>query len=438
MLGITTTVRSWRGVWPAGTALVLLAALAISVSASAQAQPDHISVWRAMYIDGTLDLPWGTRCWLRVEKSRLLLLTDSGVQYVVPPDRVSEIFHDVTTEIRVSNWYAAIKGENRQIQGDTLFELAMAGPGVSLLLPRTSRDHYVTLLWQTDEDLQDAVLFVNKKEYRQILAHLGSVTGSTPHDLQAQREKIQRELARTKGSPPALTLDRPVWLSGEKLPAGRYQIVLRPLGANRGQLFFFSPGRWRGRRLRTIARAEISPASESPGARPVEYSPAEAVPTVSAIRSGGMLVKVVPGWKVLNYGKTTWHQGFLSVPFAPSARLADDLLVGYVDFGESTAFRFPVRHGHDDCRGFLYVLRDRIIYDPVYTPQYQSHAFNEPRELIQEVGSPMTISFPGQAHSFRPLLKLQDQKEFDQFFHLVMSYFDSLEEEFQRALKHFP
>lgn len=65
--------------------------------------------------------------------------------------------------------------------------------------------------------------------------------------------------------------------------------------------------------------------------------------------------------------------------------------VTHIRYGEhegEPVFVFAVNHVHSkrsaSCDGLLYVSQERIVYDPVYSPEYRSDAFSVPRTQVKE------------------------------------------------------
>jgi hypothetical protein len=66
----------------------------------------------------------------------------------------------------------------------------------------------------------------------------------------------------------------------------------------------------------------------------------------------------------------------------PNMTIAVDL----VDHNGERALRLPVRHSHFSdkmCSGYLYVSRNRIAYDPVFTPNFEKDAFDVERKEVK-------------------------------------------------------
>lgn len=60
------------------------------------------------------------------------------------------------------------------------------------------------------------------------------------------------------------------------------------------------------------------------------------------------------------------------------------IAVHLVDHNGERALRFPVRHSHfSDCSGYLYVSRNHIAYDPVFTPKFHKDALDLERAEIK-------------------------------------------------------
>lgn len=79
------------------------------------------------------------------------------------------------------------------------------------------------------------------------------------------------------------------------------------------------------------------------------------------------------------------HDGNPALVFQvdPDMRITVDL----VDHNGERALRLPVRHSHFSekmCSGYLYISRNRIAYDPVFTPNFEKDAFDAERKEVKK------------------------------------------------------
>ncbi len=100
-----------------------------------------------------------------------------------------------------------------------------------------------------------------------------------------------------------------------------------------------------------------------------------------------------------------------------------------MEYEGQEALRFPVKHRHiADCRGFLYVTRDRIAYDPYYSWMYRKDAFDVPRADV-EIDRNEIIT-PDRTYHFNVSAQ---EKAFWMFFDLALDDFDAVIAEFNRT-----
>lgn len=81
------------------------------------------------------------------------------------------------------------------------------------------------------------------------------------------------------------------------------------------------------------------------------------------------------------------HDGKSALVF----RAAQDMTIAVdlTDHDGERALRFPVKHSHfGACSGYLYVSRNHVAYDPVFTPKFEKDALNFDRKDVKkaEVG----------------------------------------------------
>jgi hypothetical protein len=119
--------------------------------------------------------------------------------------------------------------------------------------------------------------------------------------------------------------------------------------------------------------------------------------------------------------------------------------VTFLQRGNETAFRFLVTHEHATstraCKGYLWVSKMHIAYEPVFSPEFSSHAFDVSRSSVGEAKYTrtmgyrrMTVHFGDRSMNFYPLyqgLGTQDidrdktaEPVFELFSHVVDQYDD--------------
>ena len=113
--------------------------------------------------------------------------------------------------------------------------------------------------------------------------------------------------------------------------------------------------------------------------------------------------------------------------------------VHLVQYQGEPALRFMVSHFHyNSCRGYLYLTRTRIAYDPVFSEaKWKQDAFDQPRTALEaratKYGEILVVA-PARKYDFSPLFEEKGRlvwwtqyspKEMSQFFQKALVDFDA-------------
>lgn len=139
-------------------------------------------------------------------------------------------------------WDAQARAWSAWAEATEGYGLAFFPYGVPLLLASLtvkSRDYLLDIVWGEGGVEQDIALAIGKREYSSFLAELNRATGKQWTDLEAEWQKIEREIRREHSDRITVRLDRVARVAGIELKPGVYQIVFLPRQGNLGELYFF-------------------------------------------------------------------------------------------------------------------------------------------------------------------------------------------------------
>ena len=361
---------------------------------------------------------------------------------VVGPDEIVFLERDSRTAIPVSQILEVTYDNQSRRHSEDLGcygEGCLIAPIVFLaLLPFKSTDHYVGTVWQ-DNEMRETIFQVGKGEYVDFLARLREVTGKEWRNLPVERERFRRAGVSAK-------LDNDVWIMGRPVAAGNYKLVLvrhnEDADSGSGDLYFFS-----GKKIKSpVNRTD---ANQEPRVFPVDYAPAQGDRSdraeISYIRLDD---PAAAGRGLYGISEIRLPDIFIRMPEArdhvrrfmadgafvldrdvPTFEKNGARIVSNVEYEGREALRFPVKHKHiADCRGFLYVTRDRIAYDPYYSWMYRKDAFDVLRADVEIDRN--EIVTPDRTYHFSVSAS---EKVFWVFFELALDDFDAVIAEFKRA-----
>ena len=241
--------------------------------------------FRVKYEAGTAAIKKGARVRVRFEPKSIICEAKKGLTFSIPAAGVTEVGYDSMPWSRSK----AVLREGLSVSPSGM------GYGVPLYLlgvlavtgavsPFGGKDHFVHIAWEWN-DGDEAVWFeVSKGRYAALLAELERATGKKPLDLAKEREEEQREL-QDNAETVEIELDRRVWVAGEFLKPGRYQLVLLERTETIGELYFFRGKKDKRKHPETGAVVEIvREASKISSPKLIFDRPLKLAPTVVEIQ----------------------------------------------------------------------------------------------------------------------------------------------------------
>ena len=221
-------------------ALLTLCVSPLSASANpAQTPPSSPrTYWDVTYQAGPRSVPKGTRLKATFNEERLLC-EGKNVRFSIPVASIIEVSSN--SRRRYPMWDAQAKAWSAWAEATEGYGLAFFPYGVPLLvasLTVKSRDYLLDIVWGEGGVEQDIALAIGKREYSSFLAELNRATGKQWKDLEAEWQRIEREIKREDSDRITVRLDRAVRVAGIELKPGVYQIVFLPRQGNLGELYF--------------------------------------------------------------------------------------------------------------------------------------------------------------------------------------------------------
>ncbi len=440
--------------------LVVLLSLALPLTpvAAQSQQATQGKQWQVRYVTGMEKVATRTPLQLTVTPERITGRTKDDVVVSIPVATVLDVAYDNVANSTANVWLNSAKyfGDPREF-GEASPLLAspfLVAAAVAASLQK--KEHFVIILWQEEGGVRTLRLQVAKNNYLAVLKELQTVRGKHWRNLPQERKRLRQELGRSKKRKIPLFVDRAVLVGESDLEPGLYQVILLQRGENRGELYFFAGKKVDSRHVAAQALVEIEKHASDHAAAQAMYSEVVGGPvTISQIQVPEKTLRL-PAFRVPAEVQKAAHSSYAGRGWW--------LIISYLQRDAEAAFRFPVVHDHpgerwDACRGFLYVTRDRIVYDPEHTPGRKDHAFSVPRtsvkvaERIATEGHPqdfLEIASPERVYQFLPvyerggdwlpILPVGGRKEamsdFARFLIQVVADFDAAEKRYVSCQGH--
>ena len=210
--------------------------------------------FRVKYEAGTEAIKKGARVRVRFEPKFIVCEGKKGLTFSIPTAGITEVGYDAMPWARSK----AVLREGLPDGAGLLGPLYLAGvlAIVGVVAPIGGKDHFVRIAWKEDGGDEVVWFEVSKGRYAAFLAELERATGKKPLDLAKERDEKQREL-RDKAETVEIELDRKLWVAGEILKPGRYQLVLLERTETIGELYFFRGKKVKPKHPETGAVVEI-------------------------------------------------------------------------------------------------------------------------------------------------------------------------------------
>jgi hypothetical protein len=360
--------------------------------------------WKLKYEVGPHPIKSGTKIAVTVDSENIAYTTGDKKQFLIPVSAVTEVAYDKVVR----------RGSQRLLP-----ELSNAREGFLLALAAAmvahafkSTNHFVQVVWREGNDQKEVWFKVNQNDYSAFLTELERVTGRSVTDLARIRAEILEELEREKGNKIPIGLDRPVWLNGEKLDPGQYQLVLLQREGDGSQLYFFRGEKVEPKHVVAVTTVETLPPRRDTTAGAVLYLESGDSPTtISEVQLLDHSLRFPTAFQLLGPHRVVSREGRPAVQFERGH--SGISYASYIDYKGNPAVRFPVIHNHFMwfCVGFLYVTEERVSYEPFFRESPKKrHVFDVLRPHLKEiksvdVGKNPGISFalPGRTYKFTPV-----------------------------------
>ena len=380
--------------------------LAVSVAEARGKKSAPAKRWSARYVSGALDLRVGSHVLLTVGADAIAGEEKHGASFSIPIAAIAEVGYDQQSH---SKGWAWLKGAGSAGGGGGHSGI-VAAPlliGAALAAPFKSKEHYVRLLWQEDANVKEAVFEVGKHDYLELLAEIQRATGKPWRNMLDERKRLDDELSKATYRRIPLELDRNIAQGDGEVRAGAYQIVVLEREANLAELFLFSGKDASSKVAVAQIMARAAPSVAGVASARVLYREEEGLTTIAEIR--------LPEKTLLLAGLTIPHS---ELPAARRFYAGDGwwAIVSRMEHGGQPALRFSVAHLKPGrsyrCRGFLFVTRDDVSFEPGADVDNRCDYFRATRDDLKVsqstsrwIGATLKIVVRKKTYSFTALLE---------------------------------
>ncbi len=272
--------------------------------------------WKVRYEAGPWSIPRGTKLTVTCNEERIVG-EGKRARFSIPVAGMLDV--STNSRARYPMWDAQAKAWTAWATATGGYGLVFFPFGVPLLLAAIgvkSRDYLLDVIWKEGGVEQNVLLAIDKDHYSPFLSELNRVTGKEWKNLDAEWQKIEREIRQEQGNSISLRLDRTVHVAGTELKPGTYQAVFLPRQGNLGELYFFKGHAVDTARIATLtavtlgfaigeadltqkevattARAEVEAQPSTVSTAEVSYIEKGGLVTISEIRTRKKIFRLPP------------------------------------------------------------------------------------------------------------------------------------------------
>ena len=258
--------------------------LQAGTSSASQAGGTTPKEWKGRFSEGSVPLKEGTSLKISVRQDEVFFHTKKKGDYSAPLSEISGVLYDNVSHSRAIQslksspllWSGAGHGsESSLLAFHPLTGLLVYGiltaTMFAVLVPFSSQDHFVHIVWVEDNEPHLLVAEMGKKDYRPFLEDLQTATGKGWTNLPAEREWLKTAIQQEKTNKVDLQLTRSARFQSRVLQPGPYQMVLLNRDQDLTLACLFSGPKVKLDRLALTAPVRVTEGTDSVEAPVVSY-----------------------------------------------------------------------------------------------------------------------------------------------------------------------